>query len=323
MTVMKSSFIKFEFTKEKLGDLTRVFQDTPPDTLVSRTNMARCIDKMEGNHSLGFTYFKELIGKSGCDDHDKVILSDFYSQTSASLDALNLMTEASQKYFFLEIQKRCDKIKSFSDIKSENPTRVKLESIDLSYRQICTDRFDLFTSTELTPLKNILLSMEHFPEQTYVLIYPYLGSLLELSVFTACFHYFSDNLFFESLFRHSVERIELSNHSFGDTVPYRHSRSLFFGAIVSSSLVSALFGYYYCLGTKVVVLVPASADALDPYKFTGQLGEVIKAFEENSGAVLYTACNICATYAEIFVLTLIEPYEGLGNDLKDLYCQMY
>lgn len=309
--------IEFDFSKKRVNDLTEVFKDTPTNFLNSKINMTRCIDKMEGNNNLGFTYFKQLVSRSECGERDESILAQFYSQNNSSLDALSLITPASENYFYLEIQKRYSNIQPL-------PPKVNLESIDLSYRQVCADRFDLFTSADLTPLKNILLSMEQFPEHTYVLIYPYLGSLLELSVFTACFSYFSDNFFFESLFRHCVDRIEVSAcSSNADTVPYTHSRIFFVGAIISSSLMSGLFAYYYGISTKLKIPDISHEDPLAPYRFTGQLGEAITCFEENSGAVLYTACNLCVTYAEIFVLTFIEPYEGLGIDLKILYSQMY
>lgn len=317
-----SQVIPFEFSKDKIKVLTELFKDTPHDVLSSRTNMARCIDKMEGNNNLGFTYFKQLVSKSHCGAHDEATLAEFYSQNTSSLDALHLITPSSKSYFYLEMQKRYDNIQPFTNVKLENSPRVRLESIDFSYRHICADRFDLFTSAELTPLKNILLSMEHFPEQTYLLVYPYLGSLLELSVFTACFSCFSDNSFFESLFQHSVDRLQLNHPSLADTVPYSHSRSLFLGFLVSSSLLSAVVGYYYGLGNNTVISATSPVDSLAPYRFTGNLGEAIASFEENSGAVLYTVCNICATYAEIFVLTFIEPYENLAIDLKILYSQM-
>ena len=309
--------INFDFPKKRVNDLTQVFKDTPTDFINSKINMTRCIDKMEGNNNLGFKHFKQLVSRSECGERDESILAQFYSQNNSSLDALSLITPASKNYFFLEIQKRYTHIQTL-------PPKVKLESIDLGYRQVCADRFDLFTSGELTPLKNILLSMEHFPEQTYVLIYPYLGSLLELSVFTACFSYFSENFFFENLFRHCIDRIEMNTSSSNaDTVPYTHSRIFFMGAIISSSLMSGLLAYYYAVGTKLNNPDISHEDSLAPYRFTGQLGEAIACFEENSGAVLYTACNLCVTYAEIFVLTFIEPYEGLGIDLKNLYSQMY
>ena len=310
--------IKFEFPEKRVHDLTEVFKNTPADFINSKVNMTRCIDKMEGNNNLGFTHFKQLVSRSECGERDESILAHFYSQNNSSLDALSLITPASENYFFLEIQKRYNSVQPL-------PPKIKLESIDLSYRQVCSDRFDLFTSAELTPLKNILLSMEHFPEQTYVLIYPYLGSLLELSVFTACFSYFSDNFFFESLFRHSVDRIEMTTcSSNADTVPYTHkNRMVFMAAVVSSSLMSGLLGYYYAVSNKSKIPDISHEDPLTPYRFTGQLGESITFFEENSGAVLYTACNLCVTYAEIFVLTFIEPYEALGIDLKIIYSQMY
>lgn len=318
-----SKVISFEFSKDRIKELTEVFKDTPHDVLISRTNMARCVDKMEGNNNLGFTYFKQLVSKSECGPHDEAILAEFYSQNNSSLDSLKLITPSSKNYFFQEMQKRYENIQPFTNNRFENSPRVRLESVDLSYRQVCADRFDLFTSADITPLKNILLSMEHFPDQTYLLVYPYLGSLLELSVFTACFSCFSDSFFLESLFQHSVDRLEIPNSSSADTVPYCRSRSLFLGLIISSSLFSAFVGYHYGLQTKLVVSPPSSVDSLGPYRFTGQLGEAIASFEENSGAVLYTVCNLCATYAEIIVLTFVEPYENLPIELKNLFSQMH
>jgi hypothetical protein len=310
-----SQVIKVKYSGSQIRNLTDVFQDTPPNSFASPINMARCIDKMEGNRELGFTHFKELVSKSSCGSRDESLLTQFYSENHASLDALRLITPASEKYFFLEMQKRYLSINA----KIESTPRLKLESIDLSYRQTCADRFDLFSLVDLTPLKNVLLSMEYFPDQTYILVYPYLGSLLELSVFTASFACLSDNFFFESLFRNSIDRLEHSVPPFKDTVPYTYSRKFLIGAVLSSSIASAVFGYCYGLGTEVLPAV----DALDPYKFTGQLGAAIKSFEENSGALLYTVSNVLVTYIEIFVLTLIEPYEGLGDDLKDMYSQIH
>lgn len=163
--------------------------------------------------------------------------------------------------------------------------------------------------------------MEHFPTETYILIYPYLGSILEVTVFIACFTYFSENFFFENLFKSSIQRLEVTSVPVSprDCVSFTVSkRHLFFGVVFSSGLMSGLIGYHLYMGPRIVA-APLIYDPLKQFRFQGIIGDVITIFEETTGAVLYTGCNLVTTYVQIVVLSFLEPYEGLGANFKEWY----
>lgn len=185
---------------------------------------------------------------------------------------------------------------------------------DLSYQATCYKRFEDFASINLQPLKNLFLLMEHFPTETYILIYPYLGSISEFSVFITCFTYFSESSFFEDLFRSSIQRLEVTSVPVSpkDTISFTISRShLFFGVVFSSGLMSGLIGYHLYMGPKTIAAPPEIYDPLKRFRFQGSIGDAMTIFEETTGAVLYTGCNLVATYVQIVVLSFLEPYRGL------------
>lgn len=61
-------------------------------------------------------------------------------------------------------------------------------------------------------------------------------------------------------------------------------KSVFFGVVLASGLMSGLLGYHFYLGPKVIPIPKELFDPLQRYRFQGTLGDAITSFEDNTGA---------------------------------------
>lgn len=286
---------------------SKVLNSTPSDVLNTTQNMDRCVSVMRGDNTHSFRKFVSLVRKSNCDSEEFQVISSFYTHTESQISALKsgLSQNSPCSYHDIVILKKvsCDVVH-----------KVPVDLWDLKYQVTCHNAFELFSKTDLVSLKTILIAMENFPLEAYLLLYPFIGSILGISVFSCCFTYLSEGKFLETLFKKTILRVTDGPLNFRDITYYRPSKAaLIISGVVSSSAIYAVMQYQKLSETESKVDIPL--DILKPYRFTGNTAVAIRIFKDNTGAVLYSGLKIWSTYKKIFVLSMLEPVWNLGKKL--------
>lgn len=303
---MKNKFyeIKNVFPVDELCNRQRVFDNTSSEVLNSTLNMERCIHVIKGEKTQAFKKFVSLVRKNDCDSEEFQVITSFYNHTQLQVEGLKSgLSHSSNSYHNVLISE----IHPFHVV-----PKVPVDMWDLKYQVTCHNAFDLFTRSDLAHLKSILISMENFPWETYLLLYPLIGSILGIKVFSCCFSYIWEGNFFETIFKKTIDRVENVPLSFKDFTHYRPSRL----TLVISGVVSSITIYGLIIHNKLFDSRISMPDLLKPYRFTGNTGVAIRIFKDNTGALLYTGLKIWNTYKKIIILSMLEPLLHLIEKFK-------
>ena len=299
--------IKHVFPVDQISKISRVFEDTPSNVLNTKKNMDHCISIVKGHDNNSLKKFVSLIRKNNCDSEDYEIISSFYYSTQTHIDMLKPHLSQNRTGFYHNV------VVSRVDT-CEVVHKMPVELWDLKYQVTCYQAFDIFSRADLVSLKTILFSMENFPSETYVILYPFIASIIGISTFSYCFTYLSDGNFIDTLFRKTINRISHSPLRIREIIYYRPSNFLVVISSVASS--SAIYAISQYQGRENIEQKPnIASDILNTYRFTGNTGVFIKIFKENTGAIVHSMFKIWNTYKKIIFLSFLEPIWDLCNKL--------
>lgn len=194
--------IKHVFPLNQISTFSRVFQNTTSDALSSKLNMDRCVSVMRGDNITSLKKFVSIVRKNNCDSEEYEIISSFYSHNQSSIDMLKTQVSQDSTGHYHNII--VSKVNSYEVVH-----KVPVDLWDLKYRVTCYKTFDLFSRADLSSLKTILVAMENFPLETYLLLYPFIGSILGITIFSYCFTYLSEGKFIDNV----VQENHQENHS--------------------------------------------------------------------------------------------------------------
>ena len=299
--------IKHVFPVDQVSQFSRVFKDTPPNVLNTKQNMDHCISIVKGHDINSLNKFVNLTRKNNCGSEDYEIISTFFYTTQNQIDILKPQISQNRTGFYHNVV--VSRVDAYEVVH-----KMPVELWDLKYQVTCYQAFENFSRADLVSLKTILVSMENFPSETYLLLYPFIASIVGISIFSYCFTYLSDGYFLDTLFRRTINRISDSPLTIKDIVYYRPSKLLLVISSVASS--SAVYGFSRYQARAIIdqkTNIPS--DVLNTYRFTGNTGVFIKIFKDNTGAIVHSIFKIWNTYKKIIFLSFLEPIWKLGNRL--------
>lgn len=301
--------IKHIFPVDQLSTYSKALGGTTSDTLSSTQNMDRCVSIMKGDNTTSLKKFVSLVRKNNSDSEDYEIISSFYTHTQPSVDILNIKLCQNSTGLYHNV--------IVSKISTWEPVhRVPPDLWDLKYQVTCYKAFDIFSRAELSSLKTLLVAMENFPSETYLLLYPLIGSILGFTIFYQSFSYLSAGKFLDTLFKRTVERIHGSPLKVREILNYSPSTiCISIAGVASISTIYSIISYLEI--EKIQQKSINLSDSLSNYRFTGNTGVAIRIFKDNTGAIAYSVFKTWNTYKKIVILSLLEPMWNLGKKVAE------
>ena len=299
--------IKHVFPVDEISKFSRVFKDTPSNVLNTKQNMDHCISIVKGHDVNSLKKFVSLTRGNKCDSEDYEIISSFFYSTQNHINILKPHLSQNRTGFYHNV------VVSKVDA-CEVVHKMPVELWDLKYQVTCYQAFDIFSRADLVSLKTIMVSMENFPSETYVLLYPFIASIVGITTFSYCFTYLSEGNFLGTLFMKTINRISNTPFRIREIIYYRPSKLMVLISSVASS--SAIYGFSQYQGREPLEQKQnVASDILNTYRFTGNTGVFIRIFKENTGAIVHSIFKIWNTYKKIIFLSFLEPIWNMCNKL--------
>jgi hypothetical protein len=308
---MKKYSIYDQFTQKKMEKYSELFKDLDLETLKSDKNVARTICQLCDKDPQGYSIFSRVASNTTQEENIK----KFIEINQTEMNSLGLITKDTHNSFVDSIRTlihtRNVRVENdlFSFSSSNNHSILDKNNL-YNCKQIVIDKFDQLEGYHLPALKKIFSCLEQHEIATSIIFTPYVAAVLTIPLFLTCASTISDPTFYKYLVSRTIFQI---NKSTNPSFFYGFEINNLIKGLTVSSLVlfygSSFFGYF----NKPIITdlidppMESKSHPMDVYKYTGDIGYYISTFKLQSGAVLFSVCDILESYRKILMHHLFKP----------------